>query len=231
MEPLWSPVVATGGNQPQIARSRKRQKQAKSVATGCHRLREKFHGKEGVDGSSPSEGSTKAPQNGASSVSCTCTISSVRWVWSPLWSPQIENSVLKCAWPHAVGATNLPIRERAGRAEPDARAWTPASLLVPSHLDPDTRDAPPATRSKRITSIRNIELSFAKLVESRARRTGRRAHILWTSLTASSSRSRHRDCPARRKPIRLSCQAMGSRKHLCAARRHRPTNLADMLIF
>ncbi len=150
---------------------------------------------------------------------------------SSLWSPQIENSVLKCAWPHAVGATNLPIRERAGRAEPDARAWTPASLLVPSHLDPDTRDAPPATRSKRITSIRNIELSFAKLVESRARRTGRRAHILWTSLTASSSRSRHRDCPARRKPIRLSCQAMGRRKHLCAARRHRPTNLADMLIF
>src|SRR5438552_6971638 len=46
-------------------------------------------------------------------LSCTCSISSVRWVWSPLWSLQIENLVLKCAWPHAVGATNLPIRERA----------------------------------------------------------------------------------------------------------------------
>ena len=30
-------------------------KQAESVATGCHRLPETFHGKEGVDGSSPSE--------------------------------------------------------------------------------------------------------------------------------------------------------------------------------
>jgi hypothetical protein len=29
---------------------------SKSVATGCHRLPETFHGKEGVDGSSPSEG-------------------------------------------------------------------------------------------------------------------------------------------------------------------------------
>jgi hypothetical protein len=37
-------------------KARKAQKQAKSVATGCQRLPEKFHGKEGVDGSSPSEG-------------------------------------------------------------------------------------------------------------------------------------------------------------------------------
>src|SRR5438094_8363282 len=38
MEPLWSPVVATGGNQRQIACARKRRKQAKPlpwVATGC----------------------------------------------------------------------------------------------------------------------------------------------------------------------------------------------------
>ncbi len=48
MEPLWSPVVATGGNRSQIRSTRKRQKQAKSVATGCHRLPEKFHGKQGV---------------------------------------------------------------------------------------------------------------------------------------------------------------------------------------
>src|SRR5436309_8945575 len=45
MEPLWSPVVATGGNQQQIGRPSKSQKQAKSVATGCHRLPEAFHGK------------------------------------------------------------------------------------------------------------------------------------------------------------------------------------------
>src|SRR6266516_6924565 len=62
---LWSPVVATGGNQRQIDRRLKPQKQAKSVATSCHRLRAASHGKEGVDGSNPSEGFAKAPQNGA----------------------------------------------------------------------------------------------------------------------------------------------------------------------
>src|SRR5436190_15850150 len=67
MEPLWSPVVATGGSRSQIRSTRKPQKQAKSVATGCHRLPEKFHGKEGVDGSSPSEGS-KRPANQAVSL-------------------------------------------------------------------------------------------------------------------------------------------------------------------
>jgi hypothetical protein len=49
MEPLWSPVVATGGNHWQNAQGRKPQKQAKTVATGCHRLPEKFHGKGRVD--------------------------------------------------------------------------------------------------------------------------------------------------------------------------------------
>jgi hypothetical protein len=56
MEPLWSPAVATGGNQWQMERPRKRPKLAKSVAVGCDRLPPRFHGKEGVDGSSPSEG-------------------------------------------------------------------------------------------------------------------------------------------------------------------------------
>ena len=49
-----------------------------------------LHGKEGVDGSSPSEGSAKAPQNGASSFASTCTMQSVRLVWSPLWSLQVR---------------------------------------------------------------------------------------------------------------------------------------------
>src|SRR2546421_9784161 len=38
MEPLWSPVVTIGGNQLQIGRPSKPQKQAKSVAARCHRL-------------------------------------------------------------------------------------------------------------------------------------------------------------------------------------------------
>jgi hypothetical protein len=56
MEPLWSPVDATRGNRRQIGRPLKAREQAKSGATGCHRLPEKFHGKEGVSGSSPEEG-------------------------------------------------------------------------------------------------------------------------------------------------------------------------------
>jgi hypothetical protein len=36
-----------------------RLRQAKTVAVGCHGLPREFHGKEGVDGSSPSEGFAK----------------------------------------------------------------------------------------------------------------------------------------------------------------------------
>ena len=63
MEPSWSPVVATGRNRPQIRSARKPRKQAKIVATGCDQLPKAFHGKEGVDGSSPSEGLPKSPAN------------------------------------------------------------------------------------------------------------------------------------------------------------------------
>jgi hypothetical protein len=56
MEPLWSPAVATGRSRWQMGRPRKRLGQAQTVAVGCDRLPERFHGKEGVDGSSPSEG-------------------------------------------------------------------------------------------------------------------------------------------------------------------------------
>src|SRR5919197_3016956 len=59
MEPLWSPVVANAGNRRQICSARTRLKQAKTIAVGCDRLRPGPHGKEGVDGSSPSEGSAK----------------------------------------------------------------------------------------------------------------------------------------------------------------------------
>ena len=60
MEPLWSPVVATGGNRSQMQLPQEPQKHAKAVAVGCDRLPFRSHGKEGVDGSSPPEGSAKA---------------------------------------------------------------------------------------------------------------------------------------------------------------------------
>src|SRR5919198_1504948 len=56
MERLWSRAVATGGNRWQMRRRRKRPKEAKTVAVGCDQLPPGPHGKEGVDGSSPSEG-------------------------------------------------------------------------------------------------------------------------------------------------------------------------------
>jgi hypothetical protein len=49
MEPIWSPVVATGGNQRQIGSARKPRNEAETVALGCDRLPEAAHGQEGVD--------------------------------------------------------------------------------------------------------------------------------------------------------------------------------------
>jgi hypothetical protein len=48
MERLWSPGVATGGNQRQIGWLSEPQKQANSVATACRQLRREEHGKQGV---------------------------------------------------------------------------------------------------------------------------------------------------------------------------------------
>jgi hypothetical protein len=55
MERLWSLAVAVSGNRWQMETPRK-PKQAKTVATGYDQLPIGPHGKEGVDGSSPSEG-------------------------------------------------------------------------------------------------------------------------------------------------------------------------------
>jgi hypothetical protein len=46
--------VATGGNPSQVRPPRNPQTYAKTVAGGCDLLPQSFHGKEGVDGSSPS---------------------------------------------------------------------------------------------------------------------------------------------------------------------------------
>ena len=70
MERLWSPAVATSGNRWQMREPRKRLEQAKTAATGCDQLPIGAHGKEGVDGSSPSEGFDKMPANGHFVVVC-----------------------------------------------------------------------------------------------------------------------------------------------------------------
>jgi len=52
----WSLHGATGGNRSQIQRPQEPQKYAKTVAMRCDQLPIGAHGKEGFDGSSPSEG-------------------------------------------------------------------------------------------------------------------------------------------------------------------------------
>src|SRR5919108_2936934 len=65
MEPLWSPLVATGGKRWQIAQPRKRRNYAKTVAMGCDRLRKAAHGKEGSTVRVRQRACTKALQSGA----------------------------------------------------------------------------------------------------------------------------------------------------------------------
>jgi hypothetical protein len=78
MERLWSPAGATNGKHWQIGGPPKPLKQAISVAVGCDWLPQASNGKEGVDGSSPSEGSAKYPQIGDFVFYLTCMISNVR---------------------------------------------------------------------------------------------------------------------------------------------------------
>jgi hypothetical protein len=66
------PSGATSGNRSQMGELRKRLKQANRQPLATHRNGSGAHGKEGVDGSSPSEGSMKAPEIGAFSLSRTC---------------------------------------------------------------------------------------------------------------------------------------------------------------
>ena len=58
----WQPVASR--------KAPKRLKRAKTVAVGCNRLRRPQNGKEGVDGSSPSEGFRKGQQKGVFLLSC-----------------------------------------------------------------------------------------------------------------------------------------------------------------
>jgi hypothetical protein len=76
-----------------MGRARKSLKHADLQPVAAHGNRFAAHGKEGVDGSSPSEGSAKAPHVGAFAFRTTCSLSNVRWVWSRLWSFRVENAL------------------------------------------------------------------------------------------------------------------------------------------
>jgi hypothetical protein len=94
------------GNRWQIAKARSRRSKPRAVAVGCDQLPESFHGKEGVDGSSPSEGSAKAPHTAAFRFGSICRSSNVGQVWSPVWSLQVENA--RCGTATAAASTGGP---------------------------------------------------------------------------------------------------------------------------
>jgi hypothetical protein len=91
-ETVWKPATAKNGSDAQLRDPQN------SLFTGISRTTAinggdlGAHGKEGVDGSSPSEGSAKAQQIRAFSFRSACTRSSVQWVWSRLWSFQVQNA-------------------------------------------------------------------------------------------------------------------------------------------
>src|SRR4051794_14411926 len=64
MEHLWRRAGAAGGNHRQVVAFGTAQKSLQTAASACHHLRRRAHGKEGVGGSSPSEGSAKALATG-----------------------------------------------------------------------------------------------------------------------------------------------------------------------
>jgi hypothetical protein len=93
---IWSSYGATGAqkgaNVPRPLPAKTAKTSQKTVANRCAYLRFGPHGKEGVGGSSPPEGSAKAPHIGAFLVEGVCRIASMRCVWSPLWSLQVQSA-------------------------------------------------------------------------------------------------------------------------------------------
>jgi hypothetical protein len=105
-------------------------------------LVEHLHGKEGVDGSSPSEGSAKVPETGAFSFRSICSSSNVRWVWGHLWSFQFQNgresasslataAILELALLRARGKSEFARRSSESRSTGARRA--PQASSVTSH--------------------------------------------------------------------------------------------------
>jgi hypothetical protein len=75
MEPRGLQLVAINSKSPEAPEA---QEQAKTVAVGCDQLPETFHGKEGVDGSSPSEGFAEPPANHRLVLSMLVTVCHAR---------------------------------------------------------------------------------------------------------------------------------------------------------
>jgi hypothetical protein len=142
-----------GRNRWQMRRRRKRLRWPKTVAVACDQLPEPFHGKEGVGGSSPSEGSAKRRKS--FSVE-TCRRSSMRWLWSRLWSSQIQTASRIQSRRVRVSIVPIP---RALTAEPPAaeqRAQEQPS--EPDHEPEHERDRHPIAASLTRSPCRGMNI-------------------------------------------------------------------------
>ena len=133
MEPLWSPVVATDGNQWRIRSARKPQT-SEIRCRGLPPVAARSACKEGIDGSSPSEACLKALQMG---IWCC-----LRWRDSDTsrvrdgeaWDGTKENRPVSARRNASEGLAKIqsvsPSRASrvARRARPSARAAVPAGL-------------------------------------------------------------------------------------------------------
>ena len=124
MERLWSQAVATGGNRWQIRHRRKPRNQAKTVAVGCDRLPRRAHGKEGVDGSSPSEGFDKMPANGHFVVVCPNN-TRVRGGYIPGTRDALRSLATSGGTVHQMGVDEFVDEVPANRPHPSSR-WARA---------------------------------------------------------------------------------------------------------
>ena len=134
MERSWSLAGATSGNGWQMARPRKPLKQAKSVAVGCHRLSRASNGKEGVDGSSPSEGFDKMPANGHFVVVCPNN-TRVRGGYIPGTRDALRSRATSGGTVHQMGVDEFVDEVPANRPHPSSR-WArarPPSLQRGGH--------------------------------------------------------------------------------------------------
>jgi hypothetical protein len=114
------------------------------------------HGKEGVDGSSPSEGSAKAPHVGAFSVSPTCTGSNVRWKWGRLWSFQAQNVATGAIYEAGRVPLAGPFQSQRRRFDPcAAHPYARGSLSRLCFLDSQAARFQAATLHRRLALHRH----------------------------------------------------------------------------
>jgi hypothetical protein len=106
--------------------------QANTVAVGCVRLPAGPHGKEGVDGSSPSEGFAKSPHVRASCFGSICRLSNVRTGMEPFMEPSGQRGFSE-------SRANCPERPGIKRGQATSRRPSPTTRRSAERLNLDCR--------------------------------------------------------------------------------------------